>query len=74
VDNKPIYLGAFWVDLSSHSFDGVTISYPLSPQESKVIALELGYPSPAFFIGDDPRDNRAILNSLEKSGKLINKP
>ena len=74
VDKSPIYWGAFWVDLSSHSFSGVTINKPLSAQESKILMLELGYPSSSFFTGDDPRSNETIMKALDKSGKLIKKP
>ncbi len=70
VNNSPLYWGAFWSDLSSHSFDGVTVN----PQESHAIALELGYPSPSFFTGDDPRNDIVAMNSLDQAEKLINKP
>ncbi len=71
VDKKPIYWGAFWIPVSSISFDGVTIWKPLSSQELKVIALELGYPSSSFYGGEDPRNNPEVLNSLKQAGKLI---
>ena len=74
VDRSPIYWGAFWVNLSSVSFSGVTINKPLSAQESKILLLELGYPSSSFFTGDDPRSNETVMKALDKSGKLINKP
>jgi hypothetical protein len=35
--------------------------------------LQLGYPSSAFYGGEDPRNNPEILRSLEQAGKLINK-
>lgn len=74
VDKGPIYWGAFWVAFSSVSFDGVTIWKPLSVQEPKVIAFTLGYPSPSFYSGEDPRNNATVMDSLDKSGKLVNKP
>jgi hypothetical protein len=73
VDKEPIYWGAFWTPISSMSFDGVTIWKPLGSQEPKVITLELGYPSSSFYSGEDPRNNPAVINSLEQAGKLINK-
>jgi hypothetical protein len=73
VDKGPIYWGAIWTPLSSMSFDGVTIWKPLSSQESKVITLELGYPSSSFYHGEDPRNNAEVMKSLEQAGKLINK-
>src|SRR4030042_5469396 len=73
VDRKPIYWGAFWTPISSISFDGVTIWKPYNTQEQKIIVLELGYPSPSFYSGEDPRNNRKVLESLENDGKLITK-
>jgi hypothetical protein len=73
VDGAPIYWGAFWTPISSMSFDGVTIWKPLGNQESKLITLELGYPTSSFYEGEDPRNNASVLHSLEQSGKLINK-
>jgi hypothetical protein len=74
VDRGPIYWGAFWTPISSVSFDGVTIWKPLGPREPEIIKLELGYPSPAFYEGDDPRNNSQVMESLEQAGKLINMP
>jgi len=73
VDKSPVYWGAFWTPISSVSFDGVTIWKPFGSQESEVITLELGYPSSSFYSGQDPRNNLAVMESLEQSGKLINK-
>ncbi len=73
IDKEPVYWGAFWTPLSSMSFDGVTIWKPPGSQEPKVITLELGYPSPSFYSGEDPRNNVVIMKSLEQAGKLINK-
>jgi hypothetical protein len=74
VDRGPIYWGALWTPISSMSFSGVTIWQPLIPQEPHIIKLELGYPSPAFYEGDDPRNNAEVMESLEQAGKLINLP
>jgi hypothetical protein len=73
IDKRPIYWGAFWTPLSSMSFDGVTIWKPLSLEEPHVIRLELGYPSSAFYIGEDPRSNPVVIEPLEQAGKLINR-
>ena len=70
VDRNPIYWGAFWTPISSQSFDGVTIwTFPFS-QQGNIIKLELGYPSPDFYEGQDPRSNPEIMQSLEQAGKL----
>ena len=74
VNREPIYWGAFWTPISSVSFDGITIWKPLNSQEPEVIKLELGYPSPAFYEGEDPRNNAEVMESLEQAGKLINMP
>jgi hypothetical protein len=71
IDKEPKYWGAFWTPISSLSFDGVTIWKPYSTQEPKIIVLELGYPSSSFYTGEDPRNNRKVLESLEKDSKLI---
>jgi len=71
IDKRLIYWGAFWTPLSSMSFDGVTIWKPLSLEEPHVIRLELGYPSSAFYIGEDPRSNPVVIESLKQAGKLI---
>jgi hypothetical protein len=72
VDKAPIYWGAFWTPISSISFDGVTIWKPLNSQEVKVITFELGYPSPSFYGGEDPRNKTELINSLDEAGKIIN--
>ncbi len=72
VDKEPIYAGAFWTPISSISFDGVTIWKPLISDESNIIKLELGYPSPDFYGGEDPRVNVKIMESLKRVGKLTN--
>jgi hypothetical protein len=74
VDKASIYWGAFWVLWSSQSFDGVTIWKPLMLEETHAIRLELGYPSSAYYMGEDPRSDPIVIESLEQAGKLINKP
>ncbi|MBN1190298.1 MAG: hypothetical protein JXA46_11140 [Dehalococcoidales bacterium] len=74
VDRSPVYWGAFWTPVSSMSFDGVTIWKPLGTQETKTIAITLGYPGSSFYGGDDPRNDPAVLQSLEQAGKLVNGP
>jgi len=69
VDKAPIYWGAFWVPWSCTLFNGVTIWKPLTLEETHVIRLELS----ALYIGEDPRSNPVVIESLEQAGKLINK-
>jgi hypothetical protein len=70
VDGQPIYAGAFWVGYSSLSFDGVVIDTTLARSDHPVIRIQLGYPGPAFFRGDDPRSDPRILQALEEAGRL----
>jgi hypothetical protein len=72
VDKAHIYWGAFWTPISSMSFNGVTIWKPLGSPERKSITLQLGYPSPSFYEGEDPRNNAAVMKSLGQAGKLVN--
>jgi hypothetical protein len=73
VDKKPVYWGAFWTPISSISFDGVTVWVPYLPDEPGVITFQLGYPSPSFYGGNDPRNSPEILQSLRQTGKLIDR-
>jgi len=71
VDKNPVYWGAFWTPISSISFDGVTIWKPgFGVARENTVRLELGYPSPSFYGGEDPRSNTQVLLSLERAGKL----
>jgi hypothetical protein len=74
VDHRAVYAGAFFVPISSFSFDGVVIMQPLAsgstPPDGSV-QLQLGYPSAEFFSGRDPRADPVILESLRKAGKLV---
>jgi hypothetical protein len=70
VDKQPIYWGAFWTPVSSIAFNGVTIWVNLSAWQGNTIKLELGYPTPDFSQGEDPRSNPEIMQSLEQAGKL----
>jgi hypothetical protein len=73
VDRQPIYTGAFWAMISSHSFDGVVIMqvFEADPaSERRAIRIELGYPGSDFFSGEDPRSDPAVLEALERAGKL----
>jgi hypothetical protein len=70
IDGQLIYGGAFWVRYSSWSFDGIVIDTTLATREHPVIQIQLGYPGPSFFRGDDPRSDPRILQALEQAGKL----
>ncbi len=69
VDRNPIYWGAFWIPISSQSFNGITIMKELGKAET-VITIERGYPSSDFASGEDPRSDKRIFDSLKQAGKL----
>ncbi|MGD9115804.1 MAG: hypothetical protein PVJ61_01280 [Dehalococcoidia bacterium] len=70
LDRSPVYWGAFWTPISSRSFDGVVILVPPFEEPENTIQIQLGYPSPDFYSGEDPRSNADIMQSLEQAGKL----
>ena len=70
VDGAPVYAGAFWAAYSSQSFAGVIIDPILVTVERPVIRIELGYPGPGFFRGEDPRSDVRIKQALEQAGIL----
>jgi len=70
VDGAPVYAGAFWAGYSSQSFDGVVIDPILVTVERPVVRIQLGYPGPGFFHGEDPRSDPRIRQALEREGKL----
>ncbi len=73
VDDEQIYRGAFWTAISSQAYAGITIMQPLVRQEPYIIVLNAGYLSSGFYGGEDFRNDSRILESLKKSGKLIEK-
>jgi len=70
VAKQPVYWGAFWTLISSQSYDGVGIWVPDFFQQENTIQITIGYPSPSFFQGEDPRSNPVIMEALEQAGKL----
>lgn len=72
IDKGPVYWGAFWAPLSSMSFSGVTIWVPFGSADSPAIRIGMGYPSPSFYSGKDPRNSLEVMKSLKKAGKLVN--
>ncbi len=70
VDKQPVYAGAVWNAYSSSVFEGPTIDLVRPTREHPVIQIRLGYPTPAFFRGEDRRSDPRILRALEEAGKL----
>jgi hypothetical protein len=69
VDRQVVYVGAFWMTISSLPYDGPVIIKPYAGQDSRSISIELGYPSSGFFTGSDPRSDPKIFAGL--AGRLI---
>jgi hypothetical protein len=69
VGKERIYSGGFWTPLSSLSYDGVVIMQPWDTEET-TIQISLGYSTPNFFTGNDPRADPRIMNALEQANKL----
>ncbi len=68
-EGERIYAGAFWSLASSLSFDGVVILQPVDPAGMSLF-INLGYPGPDFFTGEDPRSNPQLRQALEDAGVL----
>ena len=69
VDGEPIYRGAFWASYSSASYDGIVIDV-LPAVNMEPLRLQLGYPGPDFFTGEDLRADARIFQALKEAGKL----
>lgn len=74
VGGKAIYQGTFTTFVSSYSFstpvvlvDGLRAAGEPAAEQLRV---QLGYPTAAFFKGDDPRADRRIREALMASDKL----
>ncbi len=66
---RPLFAGAIWTMLSSQSFDGVTIQVPVFMSKTQV-QLYSGYPSQDKLRPDDPRNDKRLLQTLKRAGKL----
>jgi RNA polymerase sigma factor (sigma-70 family) len=74
VGGKTVYTGKFTTNLSS-----VTIPTPVVVVDAQELEpalgadrlrIQLGYPGPTFFKGDDPRGDPRVRKALEAGGKL----
>lgn len=70
VEGKPIYAGRFMAAYFSRSDSGVVILWPPMNQPTGTIQIQLGYPGPSFFTGQDPRSDPRIMSALQQAGKL----
>ena len=72
VDRQPIYQGTFMAAWFSRTDDGVVILWPpLGGGLARgLLRIQLGYPGPDFFSGNDPRADARIMRTLERDEKL----
>ena len=75
---KAIYAGKFTTTASSFSFstpvivvDPVALDPKLSDDQ---LRIQLGYPTPKFFRGEDPRSDQRLRGALRTTGKLTKAP
>jgi hypothetical protein len=66
---EPIYSGALWTSYSSATYDGMVIDvHPAGLGEP--VSIQMGYPTPEWFTGEDLRSDPRIHRALEEAGKL----
>lgn len=70
VEQRPIYAGEFMALTFSRSSERVVILWPPLAGAANTIQLQLGYPGPDFFRGDDPRADARVIEALSQAGKL----
>lgn len=69
IAEEPIYAGEFMAAYMSRSSERVVILWP--PMDTNVdMKIQLGYPGPDFFVGEDPRSDPRIQTALSNAGKL----
>lgn len=74
VDQEPIYSGEFMALFMSRSSGRVVILWPPMDIGQSVMKIQLGYPGPDFYTGEDPRSDARISNALEHSGLISENP
>lgn len=70
VGREPVYAGEFMAGWMSRSSEAVVILWPPMSSDRHTIRIQLGYPGPDFFIGEDPRSDSRILESLKQASLL----
>lgn len=69
-NQDPIYTGEFMALFMSRSSEGVVILWPPMEEDAPIMQIQLGYPGPDFYTGEDPRSDKRILKALEQAGLL----
>jgi hypothetical protein len=67
VGREPVYEGEFMAAWMSRSSEAIVILWPPVNGDEGTIRMQLGYPGPDFFIGEDPRSDARILESLRRN-------
>jgi RNA polymerase sigma factor (sigma-70 family) len=74
VDGKTVYTGKFTTNLSSVTMPTPVVVVDAQELEPALgadrLRIQLGYPGPTFFKGDDPRGDPRVRKALEAGGKL----
>ncbi len=72
IEGEEIYRGEFYSMVSSASYDRIVILDAIVElnKEHNRIYINNGYPNSAFASGEDPRNNQAVLEYLNKKGLL----
>ena len=70
VGREPVYAGEFMAAWMSRTSQAVVILWPPMNSDRHTIQIQLGYPGPDFFIGEDPRSDSRILESLKQASLL----
>jgi hypothetical protein len=66
---EPIYGGALWTSYSSATYDGIVIDVHAAGL-GEPVSIQLGYPTPEWFTGEDLRSDPRIYRALEEAGTL----
>jgi hypothetical protein len=69
-DGVPCYRGVFTSSLSSIPQSLPVINLEPLTDTPGLVQIELGYPSPEFFKGEDPRWDKRVRETLQGIGKL----
>jgi hypothetical protein len=73
VNKEPVYVGAFWTNISSISASVPVVLYDHT-RKSKRFRIDRAYPSAKFAVGEDPRSSAKIRDVLNKLGLLKEQP
>jgi len=70
LNGTELYSGKFFSLMSSQGYNGVVIMDVVVINSTKTLTITLGYPTPGFYQGNDPRNSEVLFAYLESLGKL----